>query len=202
MPEWLESLIAAVGGGMVVLVGILTIFKGLLLKLFETGMESSFEKNLEKYRNKLSRSTKAFEILLEKEIEYYSSLDPHLATLVPLVQDLVYYSDMSNEMEIGFRQSNYKEDLLQYLAMIPEIKNNSVLYQPYIPEQIFAEVSHLLGAMQRDLDFWSYTGNVLFEESDGTIDLNKAREISNSILLHIVAIELAIKKRLEELSEQ
>ncbi len=30
MPEWLEHLLTAVGGGTVVLVGILTIFKGLL----------------------------------------------------------------------------------------------------------------------------------------------------------------------------
>ena len=202
MPEWLESLIAAVGGGTVVLVGILTIFKGLLVKLFETSMETSFEKSLEKYRNKLSRSTKAFEILLEKEFEYYSSLDPHLATLVPLVQDLVYYSDMSNEMELSFRQTHYKEDVLQYLKIIPEIKNNSVLYQPYIPVQIFAEVSHLLAAMQNNTDFWNHAGNVIFQESEEAIDLKKARELSDSILLHIADIEVAIKKRLTELSEQ
>lgn len=202
MPEWLESLLTAVGGGTVVLVGVLTIFKGLLIKLFETGMETSFEKSLEKYRNKLSRSTKAFEILLEKEFEYYGSLDSHLATLVPLVQDLVYYSDMSNEMELSFRQIHYKEDVLRYLKIIPEIKNNSVLYQPYIPVQIFAEVSHLLGAMQNNMDFWNHAGNVIFQESEEAIDLKKAREISDSILLHIADIEVAIKKRLTELSEQ
>lgn len=62
MPEWLKDLLVAVGGGSVVLVGILTIFKNLFLKLFETGIEASFEKNLEKYKNRLSRSTKAYEI--------------------------------------------------------------------------------------------------------------------------------------------
>lgn len=46
MPEWLENVLAAVGGGTVVLIGILTIFRGLLVKLFETGIESSFEKIL------------------------------------------------------------------------------------------------------------------------------------------------------------
>ena len=45
IPEWLENMLAAIGGGTVVLVGVLTIFKGLLVKLFETGIESSFEKN-------------------------------------------------------------------------------------------------------------------------------------------------------------
>lgn len=64
MPEWLKELIAAMGGGTVVLIGVLTIFKGLLIKLFETGIESSFEKNFEKFKNKLERSTQAYEILL------------------------------------------------------------------------------------------------------------------------------------------
>ena len=67
MPEWLESLIVAIGGGTVVLIGVLTIFKGLLIKLFEIGIESSLEKNLEKFKNKLERSTKAYEILLNRE---------------------------------------------------------------------------------------------------------------------------------------
>lgn len=47
MQEVLKELIAAVGGGAVVLVGVLTIFKKLFLKLFETGIESTFEKELE-----------------------------------------------------------------------------------------------------------------------------------------------------------
>ena len=91
MPEWLENLLTAIGGGTVVLVGILTIFKGLLIKLFETGIESSFEKNLEKFRNKLERSTKAYEILLEREMRFYEKLEPIIAELVPLEHDLLYY---------------------------------------------------------------------------------------------------------------
>ena len=44
MPEWLKDLLVAIGGGSIVLIGILTIFKQLFLKLFETGIETSFEK--------------------------------------------------------------------------------------------------------------------------------------------------------------
>ncbi len=91
MPEWFESLLAAIGGGTVVLVGILTIFKGLLVKLFETGIESSFEKNIEKFRNKLERSTRAYEILLDREMRFYEKLEPIVAELVPLEHDLLYY---------------------------------------------------------------------------------------------------------------
>ena len=68
MPEWLGSLFTAIGGGTVVLVGILTIFKNLIIKLFETGIESSFEKNLEKLKNNLEGSTRAYEIILDREM--------------------------------------------------------------------------------------------------------------------------------------
>ena len=71
MPEWIKDLLVAIGGGSVVLIGILTIFKNLFLKLFETSIEASFEKSLEKYRNQLSRSTRAYEILLEREMWFY-----------------------------------------------------------------------------------------------------------------------------------
>lgn len=202
MPEWLNDLIVAIGGGTIVLVGILTIFKNLFIKLFETGIEASFEKNLEKYRNKLSRSTKAYEILLEKEFGYYNSLDPHLAILVPLVQDLVYYSDMSKEMELAFRQTRYKENLLKFIEMIPKIKNDVVLFQPYVPIQIFDRVSNLIGAMQHDLSVWSYAGKVIFGKNEGAIDLKKEEEISDIILLHVAAIESGIKSRLDQLIEQ
>ena len=70
MPAWLSDFLVAIGGGTVVLIGILTIFKKLFLKLFESGMDASFEKHLEKYRNQLSRSTMAYEILLKKELKF------------------------------------------------------------------------------------------------------------------------------------
>jgi len=202
MLEWLKDLLVAIGGGTVVLIGILTIFKNLFIKLFETGIEASFEKNIEKYRNRLSRSTKAYEVLLEKEFDYYATLDPHLATLVPLVQDLVYYSDMEKEMELNYRKSCYKDKILEFLKMIPKIKNDVVLFQPYIPMQVFEVVSALLGAMQSNVSFFRDLGLAIFEENEEKINIEKAKEISDTILLHVALVETKIKMRLEELSEQ
>lgn len=47
----LENLLTAIGGGVVVLIGVLTIFKQLIIKLYETGIESSFEKKLVKFKS-------------------------------------------------------------------------------------------------------------------------------------------------------
>lgn len=85
----LKELIAAVGGGAIVLVGGLTIFKKLFLKLFETGIESSFEKELEKYRNNLSRADRAFEILLNREMHYYEKIEPIFAEEVKVIISII-----------------------------------------------------------------------------------------------------------------
>ena len=202
MPEWLKELIAAIGGGSVVLIGLLTIFKSIFLKLFESGIETSFEKNIEKYRNRLSRSTKAYEILLDKEFSYYSSLDPYLAILVPLIQDLVYYTDFSQQMDEENRKTRYKEKMLEYLEMIPKIKNDVVLYQPYIPNNVFVEVTQLVKLSQDNMTFWHEVANKLFYKQDSSIDTIKAEQISESVLKQIGIIEMEIKRRLLQLSEQ
>ena len=108
MQEVLKELIAAVGGGAVVLVGVLTIFKKLFLKLFETGIESTFEKELEKYRNKLSRADRAFEILLNREMHYYEKIKPIFAEIVPLEHDLFECLKIDEEFALDF-------DVLGYL---------------------------------------------------------------------------------------
>ena len=56
MYQWLKELLIAISGGSIVLVGMLTILKGLFVKFFTNVIDSSFEKSLEKYRNKISRS--------------------------------------------------------------------------------------------------------------------------------------------------
>ena len=123
MPEWLESLLAAIGGGTVVLVGVLTIFKGLLVKLFETGIEASFEKNLEKFKNHLDRSTRAYEILLDREMRFYEKLEPITAELVPLEHDLLYYLKYD---EVADRESQceaFREHFTRYCELIKDLKN-------------------------------------------------------------------------------
>ena len=129
MPEWLESLLTAIGGGTVVLVGVLTIFKGLLIKLFETGIESSFEKNLEKFRNKLERSTKAYEILLEREMRFYEKLEPITAELVPLEHDLLYYLKHDEEADREKQCKAFREHFKRYCELVKDLKNENLIQQ-------------------------------------------------------------------------
>lgn len=197
MQEWIKELLVALGGGTAAAIAILTIFKSLAVKLFEKAIDTSFEKSTIKLTNKLERSTKAYEILLKKEFDFYEKTDPYMATLVPLVQDLKYYAEQSENSG----KEKYRELLLQYLKMIPELKNNSVLFQPYIPEDIITAVSTLLALMQEDMRYLGDVGTILYEKQPGEINVEKMEEIQEKILLAIALVETRIKARLTELSK-
>lgn len=201
MPEWIKETIIAIGGGATATISILFIFKAIISKIVDKAIDTSFEKSTIKLTNKLERTTKAYEILLQKEFDYYGKLDPYLATLVPLVQDLYYWSERFTSNESKDANEHYRERLLKYLKMIPELKNDCVMFQPYVPANIFETVSVLLKNMQSDLKYLGFVGEVMFDKNDGNIDLNKMQEISDKVLLSISLVETRIKNRLTELSK-
>ena len=201
MPEWLKDLIVAVGGGTVVLVGILTIFKNLFLKLFETGVESSFEKSLEKYRNKLSRSTKAFEILLDREMRFYERMEPIYAELIPLEQDLLYYTQRDEEVDRETECEAFRTSFSRYMELIKNLKNETLVHQSYIPQTIFVTSTAVVGQMQKDLPFWLEMAKLLFAGEYEKIDYEKGQQAVDAVLMYITKAQLEIKKRLEELSK-
>ena len=147
MYQWLKELLIAISGGSIVLVGMLTILKGLFVKFFTNVIDSSFEKSLEKYRNKISRSNRAYEILLDREMSYYEKIDPIFAELIPLVQDLVYLLENKQTEE-------FREHLLRYAELIFNLKSEVLLHQSYIPESVFKASSEVVSEMQKSLDYW------------------------------------------------
>lgn len=200
MPEWVKELLIAIGGGATVTIALLTILKSIVSKIVDKAIDTSFEKSTIKFSNKLERTTKAYEILLKKEFDYYEKVDPYMAALVPLVQDLVYWALESREGHSDNAKEKYREHLLEYLKMIPEIKNDSVLFQPYVPEEIFDAVAVLLKNMQADLQFLKLAGEIIFGKAEGEIDTDKLKEISDNVLMSVALIETRVKNRLTDLS--
>lgn len=200
--EILEKLLIAMGGGATAIIAFLTIFKSMFFKVFDKAINTTFDKNFEKYRNKLSRRTTAYEILLKKEFDFYERLDIYLATLVPLVQDLVYYMKCDETYDQSKQYENYRKELITYLEIIPKFKNDCILYQSYIPEDLWIEVTSLISEMQKELKFWGETAKSLFSLEEQDININKAEEISFSILNQISKLEFSVKNRLIKLSEE
>ena len=200
MPEWLESLLTAIGGGTVVLVGVLTIFKGLLIKLFETGIESSFEKNLEKFRNKLERSTKAYEILLEREMRFYEKLEPITAELVPLEHDLLFYLKHDEEADREKQCEAFREHFKRYCELVKDLKNENLIHQSYIPQDVFTAYTAVVKQMQDDIPLWFDMAKLLFAGEYDKIDYKKCEATVDRLMMHLTFAETKVRTRLNQLS--
>ena len=199
MFEWIKDFIIALGGGTVVLVGILTIFKGLFVKFFESGIETSFEKSLEKFKNTLERSTRAYDILLNREMEFYERVGPITAELVPLEQDLLYLLKYDDDSEHRKKCADFREQFERYGELIKSLKNESLIHQCYIPQEIFSAFSKLVGQMQDDTHYWYDMAKFLFVCEYDKIDYKKAEEVVDALLMCLATAEMAIKKRLAQL---
>lgn len=200
MPEWLESLIAAIGGGTVVLIGVLTIFKGLLIKLFETGIESSFEKNLEKFKNNLERSTKAYEILLDREMRFYEKLEHITAELIPLEHDLLYYLKHDEGADRDKQCEAFREHFKRYCELVKELKNENLIHQSYIPQEVFNAYTSVVKQMQDDIPLWLDMAKHLFAGEYDKIDYEKCETAIDTLLMHLAFAETMVRKRLKQLS--
>ncbi|MBC3516338.1 hypothetical protein [Neobittarella massiliensis] len=198
--EYIKDLIIAIGGGTTALIALLTIFKALFMKFFERVIDTAFEKNIEKYKNVLTRSTTAFEILLDKELDFYTNSDPLFAEVIVLVQDLVYYSSSDDKMDYEFQRKNYKQCFLRYCELIKEIKEKTLVHQVYLPRTIFMECSNIVSQMQEGLQHWKLVADVVFNLSTEKIDTIKSNELSDNILRQIALAETLIKARLTTLS--
>lgn len=200
MPEWLESLIAAIGGGVVVLVGVLTILKGILLKLFETGIESSFEKNLERFKNNLDRSTKAYEMLLDREMQFYENLGHITAELIPIAHDLLYYLRYSENVDREKQCEAFRYNFKKYCELAIELKNEDLIHQSYIPEDVFNAYAFVVKKMQDDVHLWFDMAKFMFDGEYDKIDYKKCETVLDSLFMDLAFAESMVLKRLKQLS--
>ena len=201
MLQFFRDILLSIGGGSVVLVGMLTIFKGLFVNFFTNVIDSSFEKSLEKYRNKITRSNKAYEILLDREMSFYEKVDPIFAELIPLVQDLLFYLRYNEDVDREKECEDYREHLKKYIQLINILKNKILLHQSYIPDSVFKSSSEVVSEMQKSLDYWYKMAKLLFAEKYDDIDYDKGKNIVDDLLKLISLTEQVVKHQLKEMSE-
>ena len=77
MNNWIENIVNWFGNA-VVLIALMPFFKGILKHFFETIIKSVYEKNLEQFKNNLYRSTRAYELLLNREMKFYDEVHENM----------------------------------------------------------------------------------------------------------------------------
>jgi len=184
----------------VALIGTLTIFKGLFVKLFETGVESLFEKNFEKFKNRLERSTRAYEVLLNREMRFYENIEPIIAELVPVEHDLLYYLKYDEDIEHKLKCEDFEECFKKYCNLIKKLKNESITHNTYIPQEINAAFTAVVKQMQDDVSLWFNMAKLLFESKYDKIDYEKCKKAVDLVMLKLAFAETLVRKRLKQLS--
>lgn len=198
--EILKEIIIAVGGGTVVLIGICTIFKNLFVRLFEKSIDATFDKKIEKYKNTLARTTTAYEMLLNKEFSFYEKIDTLFAELIVLAHDLVDTANPNSMLKVNNKKEEYKNKFMKFLELIIKMKNEVLVYQFYIPNEIFDDCSNLVGVMQDSAKYFDIVANIIFEKSKEEIDVEKLEETRNILLAKLAMSQVTIKNRLDKLA--
>lgn len=200
MFEWVKEFIIALGGGTAALILVLTVFKGLFVKFFESGIETSFAKNLERFKNKLERSTRAYEILLDREMRFYENIEPIVAELIPLEHDLLYYLKHHEGAEREKECEAFRESFKQYGELAKTLKNENLIHHTYIPQEVFSAFTAVVKQMQDDAHYWFDMAKLLFAGEYDKIDYDKGKTTVETLLKLLAIAETSVKERLQQLS--
>ena len=200
METFFKDLLIEQGGTISIIIACLLFFKNILKKYIDTIIESSADKSIEKLKNKYSRTLTAYDILLKKEFEYYEKIDCIFADLIVDIQD--FKSSTINEFgfDIKKRFDIAKSTGLKLLETIINLKKFSLLYQSYIPDNIFDYSMSIIGELQENCDLISDSLKLLGDKQEDKLNLNAIKDFTSKILLLIANTEVSIKTRLQDLS--
>ena len=197
--EFVESLLEIVGGVTVVVRATLVFSKSVIEKVIHTQIEKSANKELEIAKSNLSRSMSAYEILLKKEIDYYQSIDRIYAELVVDVHDFKFYSIESPDIDSKVKKEQIRNISLRALQSIKDLKSLNLIYQIYVPIDIFSITGNVIKCLQDNCELISETASKVFEQKE--CDENKINKFTEDILLAVATANAFIKNRLNQLSQ-
>ena len=202
--EFLESFLAGIGGATVVILAVITFGKGLIQKWIEKAIDSSFEKKTIKYTDTLSRKTKAYEMLLDKEMLFFEKTSLFTAGLIVNIQDAC--SGLFDNRKIESKEErvdNSKKAFLTILQDIIKYKSESLEAQSFISDELFTISSNLISRLQADSDsIFKILKRMSEEEEDiSEEEKNKLEDIEKEVLITVALLMKKIKNELTKMSE-
>lgn len=199
---FIVQLISAIGGGIGIALIILKLCKSFIQKSLETAIETVSEKSIAKYSNILQRRTTAFELLLNKELDFYNGTSGILSELIVNIQDFTYYLGVSKKHSDTHDYSKAKETALEIVECIPKFKRDVLMAHTYIPDNIHDACSKLISDLQDNLPCMHSELKSALVDENAILDGEQIRKNEETILMDCAVINTRIKMRLEELSKE
>lgn len=197
--EFFKSLLEIVGGATVIVTATLVFCKSIIEKVIQTQIEKSANKELEIAKSNLSRRMSAYEILLQKEIDYYQSIDKIYAELIVDVHDFKFYSIESSDIDSKVKNEQIKDISLRTLQSIKDLKNLNLVYQIYVPTEIFSITGNVIESIQDNCELIRETAVKIFEQKE--CDEERINKFVKEILGAVAMANAFIRNRLEQLSK-
>lgn len=197
--DFIKTMLELVGGVSAIVCTTIAICKGIFEKYICAEIEKSAEKELEKAKTSFARSFSAYELLLKKEFAYYESIDKLYATLIVDVHDFKSYSIEELPIDIDLKRNNVKEITIRILTTMMELKNLNLIYQVYVPFDIFSITADVVSAIQNDCELVEKTAINVFEGKN--CDEEALDNFVNLVTKTIMQSNILIKHRLNQLSK-
>ena len=191
------SLVIDFLAGQALLIAIATwIIKRLVERTIDSAVSASFEKQLEQYKDTISRAQDVRKQMLAREMEFFDATDSQFAELIPLIQDL------AKSVEIGSFSKYYKQCYVRYFEITLELKNIVLRYHPYISRAMFDEYSALVSQLQTDAEQWEKNAELLSSGKETSKEQRDAAEwVCEALLQNIAYVRFEQKRQMEDESK-
>ena len=133
-------------------------------------------------------------------MRFYEKLEPITAELVPLEHDLLYYLKRDEESEREKQCEAFREHFKRYCELVKDLKNENLIHQSYIPQEVFDAYTCVVKNMQDNIPLWFDMAKLLFAGEYDKIDYEKCKVAVDTFLMHLAFAETKVRTRLKQLS--
>lgn len=195
--NWIENIVNWFGNA-VVLIVLMPFFKGILKNFFETIIKSVYEKNLEQFKDNLYRSTRAYELLLDREMKFYDEVHEDMVELARLQYEL------RASLDRGSKLNNSNDEFIQqykkYTELFISLKNKVLVNRLYIPKEIIESFLEFIRQIEINHKFWFEIAEIILNDRYDSINKADCEKMINSFIFSLEKTQEKIFNHLKKIS--
>ena len=195
--KWIENIVNWFGNA-VVLIVLMPFFKGILKHFFETIIKSVYEKNLEQFKDNLYRSTRAYELLLDREMKFYDEIHEDMVELARLQYELRASLDRDSKLNTSIDE--FIQQYKKYTELFISIKNKVLVNRLYIPKEIIESFLEFIRQIEINHNLWFEVAEIILNDRYDSINKTECEKMINSFIVSLEKTQEKIFKHLKKIS--
>lgn len=178
--------------------GFILIFKGLLQKSIENMIDNASKKVLLEFEDNLTRKIKAYEMVLNKEFEFYEKTTRYVSNLVVNIQDVTQSLLTTSE---DFDSENIRKYFMNILTDIPDYKDDLLSIKPFISDEIYTASFDLIVYLQSQIEtISSYIEEKVINNLDSS-SVEIINDIERNTLMYCSNVTYNIEQRIFDITK-